>query len=137
MQLRVPPDPLRFLTLALRPAVGGFHQLDRSLEEAARCCGAGFGKRLRSVVLPPVVPLLGAGAILVFLTAVNELTVSALLWSSGSKTLRVVIFNLDYGGYTVLAAAVAVLTVLMILVLMLHGSWPGRYLPRGVLPWEV
>jgi len=104
---------------------------------AAHRCGAGFGKRLRSVVLPPVVPLLGAGAILVFLTAVNELTVSALLWSSGSETLGVVIFNLDDGGYTVLATAVAVLTVLMILVLMLLGSWLGRYLPRGVLPWEV
>ena len=127
----------RFLTLALRPAIGGFHQLDRSLEEAARSCGAGFAKRLRSVVLPPVVPLLGAGAILVFLTAVNELTVSALLWSSGSETLGVVVFNLDDGGYTVLAAAVAVLTVILILVLMLLGSWLSRYLPPGALPWEA
>ncbi|MCC6471147.1 MAG: iron ABC transporter permease, partial [Alphaproteobacteria bacterium] len=127
----------RFLTLALRPAIGGLAQIDRALEEAAQMCGAGFGKRLFSVVFPLVAPLAAAGGILVYLTAVNELTVSALLWSAGSETLGVIVFALDEGGDTVRAAAVSVLSVAMILAVMGGASLIGRRLPAGVLPWRA
>ena len=127
----------RFLTLALRPVIGGFHQLDRHLEEAAQVAGAGFLFRVRTVLLPMVAPVAAAGGILVFLTAFNELTVSALLWSAGSETLGVVVFNLDDGGYTVLATAVAMVTVLVIVALMLGGSLMAKRMPPGVLPWEA
>ena len=127
----------RFLTLALRPVIGGFHQLDRHLEEAAQVAGAGFLFRVRTVSLPMVAPVAAAGGILVFLTAFNELTVSALLWSAGSETLGVVVFNLDDGGYTVLATAVAMVTVLVIVALMLGGSLIAKRMPPGVLPWEA
>jgi iron(III) transport system permease protein len=127
----------RFLTLALRPAIGGLAQIDRALEEAAQMCGAGFGKRLRSVVFPLVAPLAAAGGILVYLTAVNELTVSALLWSAGAETLGVIVFALDEGGDTVRAAAVSVLSVVMIFAVMGGASLLGRRLPSGVLPWRA
>lgn len=126
----------RFLTLGLRPVLGAFHQLDPKLEEAARMCGAGFAYRFRTALLPLVAPSAAAGAILVFMTAFNELTVSALLWSSGNETLGVVVFNLDDGGYTVLASAVAVVTVAVILLLMAALEALGRFLPAGVLPWR-
>ncbi len=126
----------RFLTLALRPVVAGFAQLDRALEEAAQVCGARFGRRLRTVVVPSVLPMAVAGAILVFMTAFNELTVSALLWSSGTETLGVLVYNLDDGGYTVLATAVAVLAVVAILALMAIAQLLARRLPEGVLPWQ-
>jgi iron(III) transport system permease protein len=71
------------------------------------------------------------------MTAFNELTVSALLWSSGSETVGVVVFNLDDGGYTVLASAMAMLTVIAIVALMLAGSAFSRWMPRGLLPWEA
>ena len=51
------------------------------------------------------------GTVIVFLTAFNELTVSALLWSSGRETLGVVVFGLEQAGESTAAAAVAVLTV--------------------------
>lgn len=127
----------RFLTLALRPVAAGLAQLDRSLDEAAQGCGAGFLVRLRSIVFPLVLPSAAAGAILVFLTAFNELTVSALLWSSGSETLGVIVFSLEQAGETTAAAAVAMLTVLATLGLMLAGSLLGRRLPPGVLPWRA
>lgn len=127
----------RFLTLALRPAIGGLAQIDRALEEAAQMCGAGFGKRLFSVVFPLVAPLAAAGGLLVYLTAMNELTVSALLWSAGAETLGVVVFALDEGGDTVRAAAVSVLSVGLILVVMGGASLFGRRLPAGVLPWKA
>ena len=53
-----------------------------------------------------------------FLTAFNELTVSALLWSSGTETLGVVIFNLDDSGETAMASALAMTIVLVVMALM-------------------
>ena len=70
------------------------------------------------------------------MTAFNELTVSALLWSSGTETLGVLVYNLDDGGYTVMATAVAVLAVIAILVLMACAQLLARRLPEGVLPWQ-
>ena len=126
----------RFLTLSLRPVLSGFAQMDRSLEEAAQMSGAGFTYRLATIIAPLTAPVAAAGAIVVFMTAFNELTVSALLWSSGSETLGVVVFNLDDGGFTVLASAVAVLCVIVICLIMLAATLFARRLPRGVLPWE-
>lgn len=125
----------RFLTLALRPTVAAFHQLDRSLEEAAQAAGARFLRRLRDIVLPLVAPAAAAGGLLVFMTAFNELTVSALLWSGGTETLGVVVFSLDDGGSTVLASAVAMVAVAAIVGLMVLVQLLASRLPPGVLPW--
>jgi iron(III) transport system permease protein len=127
----------RFLALSLRPVVSGYQQLDRSLEEAARMAGAGLGYRLRTVALPLVAPVAVAGALLVFLTAFSELTVSALLWSAGIETIGVVIFGLDQAGDAVSAAAVSVLTVVATVATMLLASLLARRLPPGALPWHA
>jgi iron(III) transport system permease protein len=127
----------RFLTLSLRPVVSGYLSLDRSLEEAAQTAGAALGFRLRTIILPLVAPVAVAGGILVFLTAFNELTVSALLWSSGSETLGVVVWSLEQAGDSVSAAAVAVITVGATLGLMLAAATLARRLPRGILPWHA
>jgi iron(III) transport system permease protein len=125
----------RFMVLALRPVSAAFAQLDPALDEAAAAAGAGFGRRLRDVALPMVAPAAGAGAILVFLTALNELTVSALLWSSGSETLGVMVFSLQEGGDSPLAAAVSTLAVAAVIVLMLVLGLVAHRLPKGTLPW--
>ncbi|KAA2242087.1 ABC transporter permease [Salinarimonas soli] len=126
----------RFLVLGLRPVVSGYHQLDRALEEAAQVAGAGLLFRLRTIVVPLVAPAAAAGAILTFLTAFNELTVSALLWSSGAETLGVVVFSFEQGGDSTYAAAISVLTVLVTLAVMLALAVAARRLPPGVLPWR-
>lgn len=127
----------RFLTLAWRPASAGLAQLDRALEEAAQGAGAGFAFRLRTIVYPLLAPAAAAGGILVFLTAFNELTVSALLWSSGAETLGVVLFSLEQAGESTAAAAVAVLTIVATVALMAMGSALRHRLPPGVLPWQA
>jgi len=126
----------RFMTVCLKPIQSSMLQLDPALEEAAQLCGAGPLRRLRDIVFPLLAPAAFAGMLLVFLIAINELTVSALLWSAGNETLGVLVFNLDDGGETVLASAVAVLIVLMVLVLMLCLSVLGKRLPQGVIPWR-
>lgn len=126
----------RFMTVCLKPIQSSMLALDPALEEAAQLCGAGPIRRMRDIVFPLLAPAAFAGMLLVFLIAVNELTVSALLWSAGNETLGVLVFNLDDGGETVLASAVSVLIVLMVLVLMLGLNVLGRRLPQGVIPWR-
>ena len=126
----------RFLVLGLRPVVAGYHQLDRTLEEASQIAGARLPRRLRTVIVPLVAPTAAAGALLIFLTAFNELTLSALLWSSGSETLGVVFFSFQQGGDSTYAAALGVLTVIVSVALMLSTLLVAKRLPPGVLPWR-
>ncbi len=125
-----------FFAVSLKPMVSAFTQFDPALEEAARLAGAGFWRRMFDIVLPLVGPAAGASVILVFLIACNELTVSALLWSAGTQTLGVVIYNLDDSGSFNLASALSVLVVAMVVVLMLLLELLGAKLPKGVVPWR-
>jgi iron(III) transport system permease protein len=127
----------RFLSMAIKPAIAALTQLDQSVEEAASLCGAGFGQRLRHVLLPAILPAMLAGALFVFLSAFNELTVSALLWGPGTRTLGVILFSLEEAGLTAEASALAVLTMLIVAALMLILDRLGRRLPPGVVPWAV
>ncbi|TDB04419.1 ABC transporter permease [Halomonas marinisediminis] len=126
----------RFMVVCLKPVTASLGQLDASLEEAAQLAGASPWRRLVTIIMPLTAPALAAGGILVFLTAVNELTVSALLWSAGNETLGVLIFNLDEGGDSVLASAVAVVVVVLVAALMLTLNLMAGRLPRGVVPWK-
>lgn len=125
-----------FLAVSLKPIVSALRQLDPALEEAARLSGAGFGPRMRDILLPLIAPAAGASVILVFLIACNELTVSALLWSAGTQTLGVAIYNLDDSGSYDLASALSVLVVCMVVVLMLLLELLAGKLPKGVVPWR-
>jgi iron(III) transport system permease protein len=127
----------RFMVVALKPVQTSIAQFDPALEEAARLAGANHRQRLRDIILPLVAPSALAGALLVFLMAVNELTVSALLWSAGNETLGVLIFNLNESGDNALASAVAVVIILLVAALMgLLGLFASR-LPKGVIPWRT
>lgn len=125
-----------FFAVSLKPVVSAFRQIDPSLEEAARLSGAGFGRRLADILVPLVAPAAGASVILVFLIACNELTVSALLWSAGTQTLGVAIYNLDDSGSFNVAAALSVLVVIMVVVMMLALELMAKRLPKGVVPWR-
>lgn len=126
-----------FFSVALKPVSAAFLQLDPALDEAARVAGAGFSRRLLRISLPLIAPAAASGAILVFLTAYNEVTVSALLWASGTETIGTTIFNYEDGGYTTLASAMAAVTVLATVALMVLLDWLGRRAPPGVVPWRL
>ncbi|VAW17517.1 Ferric iron ABC transporter, permease protein [hydrothermal vent metagenome] len=126
----------RFLALAIRPTISGYLQVDRALDEAAQVAGANILMRLRTILFPLVAPTAVTGALLVFLTAFNELTVSALLWSSGAETLGVLVFSFEQAGSTNIASAVAVLTIIVTVLLMLSTLLFASRLPEGVIPWR-
>ena len=77
-----------------------------------------------------------AGGLLVFMSAVNELTVSALLWSSGHETIGVALFSLEEAGLAPQAAAVAITSLAVVLLTLVLVDRLGRRLPPGILPWR-
>jgi iron(III) transport system permease protein len=126
----------RFQALALRPVAAAASRLDPTLDDAARGMGAGPWRRLARVYLPPLAPALAAGGILVALTAVNEVTVSSLLYGPGTQTLGVLVFGLQESGQAPLAAAVSCLALLVMAALMALATLAARRLPAGTLPWR-
>lgn len=126
-----------FFAIALKPVTAAYVQLDPALDEAARISGARYMRRMRRIFMPLIAPAAASGAILVFLTAYNEVTVSALLWSTGNETIGTAIYNYEDGGATTLAAAMASVTVLATVVLMILLDRLGRRAPPGVVPWRI
>lgn len=127
----------RFLTIQLRPVLSGFMQMPRDMLEAAEVFGGSLLSRMRRIIVPLILPSVSAGALLVMLLSLNELTVSALLWASGTETLGVLVFGLEQGGESAAASAVGVISILLTLLCMLLATRLGRRLPEGVLPWRA
>lgn len=126
----------RFFALALKPVAAARAALDQRLVEAAAILGAAPLARFRAIELPLLAPAAVAGGLLVALTALNEITVSILLYAAGTQTLGVVIYGLNDSGQTGMAAALACLALLLVAGLLALASLAGRRLPRGALPWQ-
>ncbi|WP_114944892.1 ABC transporter permease [Microvirga calopogonii] len=126
----------RFLSVALKPVLAGMAQIDVAQEEAAAIDGARLAQRLFGIVLPSLLPAAVAGGLMAFLLAFSELTVSALLWSAGTETIGVVLYNLEEAGLASQASAIAIVIVAVVTVAMLALDAMGKYLPEGALPWQ-
>jgi iron(III) transport system permease protein len=126
----------RFQALALRPVAAAAARLDPLLDHAARGLGAGTLRRVVAIHAPLLAPALAAGAILVALTAINEVTVSVLLYGPGTQTLGVLVFTLQDSGQSAQAAAVSCLALALMAGLMAAATLAARRLPAGTLPWR-
>ena len=102
-----------FLPRAIVNVRSAVEQSPRLYDDVATSLGASGPARLRRVTLPLLAPGLGAGAALVFLAVVTELTTTLLLAPTGTTTLATAFWSassaLEYGA----AAPFAVLMVLL------------------------
>ncbi len=105
----------RFLILQVRGSITAVLQVDVSMEEAAMVSGSNGWSKWRRILIPLLLPSILSGAFLVFLTALTELTVSSLLWSSNAETIGVVIFSFEQAGYTTYSTAFSSLIIGLIL----------------------
>lgn len=87
-----------FTALVLQSVRAPLAQSPLALEEAARISGAGRIRALLDTTGAMAIPAAIAGAVLVAVTAVRELTVSILLIAPGTTTLGVQVFNLQQAG---------------------------------------
>jgi iron(III) transport system permease protein len=111
---------IMFSPRALVSVRGAIAQAQPVLDDVAHSLGARTMSRLRRVTLPLIAPGVGAGAALVFLAVVTELTATLLLSPTGTRTLATQFWSevrdVDYGA----AAPYAVIMVLI--------SAPATYL---------
>ncbi len=108
---------------AHRPVAGGIDRLPPAELQAARSSGAGLLTAIRTVTLRPLAPVLLGGWLLVFVTALHEVTISSLLYGPRSETLAVVVLNSQELGQVGHTAALSVLLALLLVVPALL-LWP-------------
>jgi len=101
--------------LAHRPLAGALDRLPPAELQAARASGAALAAAVRTVVLRPLAPALLGAWLLVFLTALHEVTMSSLLYGSRSQTLAVVVLNSQELGQVGSTAALAVILTVLLL----------------------
>ena len=103
-----------FLPLGVRTIAGVVLQIDRSLEESARVCGASWLYQLRTVTLPLLRPGLLAAGMLLFIASVREVGASVLLVGPRAKVLGPAIISSWESAGTQLTAAMALMQVLVV-----------------------
>lgn len=106
------PWPVRYVSSALR-------QIGPTLEPAARVHGASRLQALRLIVLPLVAPSLLAAMMMVFAVASRELVTSLILAPAGTQTVAIFIWRQFEQGSVGQGMAMATLTLLASLSLML------------------
>ncbi len=109
----------KYMMMGMRAMVSGFSQLGPALEEAAAISGAGWFRRMRDVVLPILRPSIAGGWFLIFIPSFYELTMSNILYTSGTKTLGVELFLYQVNSSQQTASALACCILLLVLMLYL------------------
>ncbi len=122
----------RFVPFSVRAANASLRQVDPSLEEAARITGASWLTALGRVTLPLIRRGMLSGWLLIFVPALRELSASVLLFTSGTETIAVSIFQLYEEGYFEAVCALAVLTLGITLVMLTAARWVA-----GPSVWEL
>jgi len=111
---------LRRLPYALRSSTAILHQISPSLEEAAISLGDTPLKSFFKVTAVMMMPGVISGAILSWITIINELNASILLFTTPTRTMTVVIYQevlrALYGTAAALATILTLTTVISIII---------------------
>lgn len=107
------------LPLGVRTIAGVVLQIDRSLEECARVCGAGWLYQMRTVTLPLMRPGIVAAWVLLFAASVREVGASLLLMGPHSKVIGPSIVATWANSGTQLTAAMALIQTFVVMLALL------------------
>ena len=113
------------LPLGVRTLAGVVLQIDNSLEECARVCGASWSYQLRTVTLPLMRPGILAAWLLLFIASVRELGVSIFLVGPNAKVIAPAIVSAWISSSTELSAALALIqsgAVFIALIVLLRAA---------------
>ena len=97
------------LPLGVRTLAGVVLQIDKSLEECARVCGAGWVYQMRTVTLPLLRPGILAAWLLIFMACVRELGASVFLMGPDARVIAPSIVAAFASSGTELTAAMALI----------------------------
>ncbi|BBQ01539.1 ABC transporter substrate-binding protein (plasmid) [Burkholderia sp. SFA1] len=115
----------RFMPYGMRYTTTSMVQIHKELEESAAMSCASWSATFFRIVLPLLKPGLLAGWIYVMIVSIRELSSSILLYSPGSETVSIVIWELWQNGQYVELSALSVMLVLALLALVMLLQWIG------------
>lgn len=118
---------VKYLTMGVRTISASIAQVHISLEEAALNSGANFFQAFRDIMIPLIRPSIIAGWFLIFMPSFYELTMSILLYGSRTKTIGVLLYELETYADPQSASVLAVLILSVVLV----GNMIIRKISRG------
>jgi iron(III) transport system permease protein len=116
-----------FLPMGVRAIAGIIQQVDRSLEESAKICGASWLRILMTVTLPLLRPGIVSTWVLLFIVSLREISVSILLVTGQNMVVGPSIFVFyEMGGIVVVSALAMLLTALILIPLTTLRILVGR-----------
>ncbi|MBK0421699.1 ABC transporter permease [Leucobacter sp. CSA2] len=114
------------LPLVITNVMASLQGLDPRLEQASASLGAGKLRTFFSITLPLIAPGVTAGALFAFVTSFDEVILSLFIQSPSLQTLPVKIFNSVTQTNDPTVAAVAVITMVTSVVVMLTAQFASR-----------
>lgn len=111
---------IRRMPYTVRSSAAILRQISPSIDEASASLGYGAMSTFFHVTMPVMAAGILSGAILSWITIINELSSTLMLYTGKTQTMTVTIFQeISRGGYGTAAALSTILTVTMIISLLL------------------
>lgn len=120
---------VRKLPYTVRSGSAFLQQMDPSIEEASVSLGVSPMKTFFKITSPMMLPGILSGAILSWITCINELSSSIMLYAGNTSTIAVAIYTEvvrnSYGTAAALASILTVTTLVSLLIFMLATKGKG------------
>jgi putative spermidine/putrescine transport system permease protein len=111
-----------YLPFAIIPIVLAFARIEHSVIRASQDLGAGFWMMFSTIILPLVMPGIGAGFLFVFVVAVSTSMEIQLLGGAGASSISIMINDVLRVVNFPLAFAIATVVVTLLLVLIIVAN---------------
>lgn len=117
----------RFFPYGQRNVSSVMLAVSEELDQSSRMAGASWLTTLRRITIPLLKPGIFAGWVLLFIIFLRELSISIILYSSGTETLSVGVYYLtNYENETLTAALSVAQTVLLLICVFVFRRVAGR-----------
>ena len=107
---------VKYMTMSVRTIAAALSQVHISLEEAALNSGANWLSCCKDIIIPLIAPSVIAGWFLIFMPSFYELTMSLLLYGSDTKTIGVLLYELQTYADTQNASVLSVIILAIVLI---------------------
>jgi len=107
---------VKYMTMSVRTIAASLSQVHISLEEAALNSGASWLRTCKDIIMPLIAPSIVAGWFLIFMPSFYELTMSNLLYGADTKTIGVLLYELQTYADTQNASVLSVIILVIVLI---------------------
>ena len=107
---------VKYMTMSVRTIAAALSQVHVSLEEAALNSGANWLRVCKDIIIPLIAPSVIAGWFLIFMPSFYELPMSLLLYGCDTKTIGVLLYELQTYADTQNASVLSVIILMIVLI---------------------